>query len=446
MGRSAIQATVAVLMLVGLLWLGYFTLRSDFLQVFLLFLALFILYCLVLWKKLFNDKLRIALGIAVLLRLSLLFMTPNLSDDYFRFIWDGLFVAGGRNPFLMTPSAYIDSGWSVPGADLSLFRHLNSPDYYSVYPPFCQYIFGLSARICGANILANVILIRAFVLAAEVGTLALLYKIGQRLRMPPDAILIYALNPLVIVELAGNLHPEAFMIFFVVLAVYLLMKGRQSLSAVSFGLSVGAKLVPLIFLPLLIRRLGRARSMAYFAIVGGTFVVLFLPFLTATAIFNYLTGLAVYFRLFEFNASVYYLGRWIGYLITGYNVIAFLGPAMAAAAFISIVLLAVREKTLTWVSLLRGMLFCGTLYLIFSTTVHPWYITPLIALSVFAGYRYVLVWSLFVVLSYSSYQSQPYLENLWLVAAEYVIVGACMLSEMVNIKWNDLLRKWTRYV
>ena len=233
--NRVVQATVAVLMLTGFVWLGYFTQRTSFIEVFCLFLILFVLYAFVLWKKPFSQNLRIALGLAVLFRLSLLFMTPNLTDDYFRFIWDGLFVANGSNPYLIMPSAYMHGTVTLPGAGLSLFEKLNSPDYYSVYPPVCQYVFGLAARVCGANIFWNIVTIRILVLLSECGTMAILARTAGQLNAPEGAILIYAFNPLVIIELTGNLHPEAFMIFFLLLAIYTLMRDRQIISALSFG-------------------------------------------------------------------------------------------------------------------------------------------------------------------------------------------------------------------
>jgi alpha-1,6-mannosyltransferase len=427
MQSRVVQATVAALMLAGFVWLGYFTERTNFLQVFFLFLILFVLYALMLWKKSFSRNLRIALGLAVLFRLTLLFMTPNLTDDYFRFIWDGLFVASGSNPYLTMPSAYMHGTLTVPGAGLSIYERLNSPDYYSVYPPVCQYIFGLAARVFGANVLWNIITIRIFVLLAECGTLALLSSITRKLNTPSGTTLIYAFNPMVIIELTGNLHPEAFMIFFLLLAIYLLMREKQILSALSLGLAVGAKLVPLIFLPLLIKRLGLVKSLKYFGIVSGTAVILFIPFISLQSISNIFASLSLYFKVFEFNASIYYVARWIGYQITGYNVIAFSGTILAIISFLAIVIISYREKTLTWPSLFSHMLFCATVYLLFATTIHPWYLTPLIAFSVFSRYRYALVWSLLIVLSYSAYQTLPYSENLWLVALEYILLGLWLI-------------------
>ena len=429
-----VQATAAALMVAGFVWLGYFTVRTNFLQVFSLFLILFALYALILWRKPFFKNIWLALGLALLFRLVLLFMMPNLTDDYFRFIWDGLFVANGSNPYLIMPSAYMHGTLSVPGASLLLYEKLNSPDYYSVYPPVCQYIFGLTAKICGADIFWNVVMIRIFVLLSECGSMALLYKIARQLKTPVNNILIYAFNPLVIIELSGNLHPEVFMIFFLLTAVYLLIQGKQILSALSFGLAVGAKLVPLIFLPLLIRRLGLVKSLKYFAIAGAATILLFLPFISLQSMSHFFTGLSLYFKVFEFNASIYYIARWIGYQIMGYNVIVFSGILLAIISFLAIIIISYREKMLTWASMFSHMLFCATVYLLFATTVHPWYLTPLIAISVFSRYKYAVVWSLLIAVSYSAYQTLPYSENLWLVAIEYVLLGMWIIYEILTTR------------
>jgi alpha-1,6-mannosyltransferase len=428
MGRQSTVRLLAFTLLSLLLyiWIGYATKRTDFSQLVLLFGLLSALYILALCKKVFDTQFTLVIGAAILLRISLLFMTPNLTDDYFRFIWDGLLFTHGYNPYLSVPSQFIYGSPAVPGITSSLYAGLNSPDYYTVYPPVCQFIFGLSAKIAGDNILGNLIIIRLVILVAEFGTIISLYKLAGKLSWSPKAIAIYAFNPLVILELTGNLHLEAVMLLFIVLSIYLLVAGRQIYAGLSFGLAIGIKLLPLVFLPLLIKRLGLAKTFIFYAIVGAIIAVLFLPFCSADLIPDLFSGLQLYLQRFEFNAGLYYLLRWIGYQFAGYNMISSLGIILASLTFLIIIAIATKEKKVTWLSLFKSMLMCLTAYFLLATTVHPWYITSLVLISLFTSYRYPIIWSLIIIVSYASYRTVPYSENIWLVSAEYVILLSYM--------------------
>jgi alpha-1,6-mannosyltransferase len=79
-----------------------------------------------------------------------------------------------------------------------------------------------------------------------------------------------------------------------------------------------------------------------------------------------------------------------------------------------------------------------TLYWLLSTTVHPWYITSLVAASVFTPFRYPLVWSGVIVLSYSAYQTTAYTENLWLTGLEYSLVVGMGLYEWYRLRNQSL--------
>jgi len=440
--RSAVPIIVfTFLSLLGYIWVGYDTVRSDFVQLIVLFGLLSGLYLVALYRKVFDVGFPFIIGSAMLLRVSLMFMTPNLTDDYFRFIWDGLLFSHGYNPYLILPSQFINSSHAITGITNSLYAGLNSPDYYTVYPPVCQFIFGLSAKLAAGNILGNIIVIRLVILLAEFGVIIFLHRLASKLTVSPNVVALYAFNPLVIIELTGNLHLEAVMLLFFVLAIYLLVLRKQLFAALSFSLAVGVKLLPLIFLPLLIKRLGLTKSIIFCAVMGATLVVLFLPFYSVDLIPNFFSSLRLYFQTFEFNASLYYLLRWIGYQFAGYNIIAALGTALAIAAFITIVIIAVTEKTVTWLSLFQAMLMCLTAYFLLATTVHPWYITSLVLISLFTSYRYPIVWSVVIILSYAAYRTVPYSENLWLVAVEYMVVLSYMGYELFrNISSRNMSR------
>ena len=424
------------------LGLAYATPRTDFAQVAGLFAVALLAYAWLLRSRL---SWRWGVGAALLFRLLWLPALPALSDDLYRFRWDGILVAHGTNPFRFRPDEIIADGarTAIPDAARrsqalpelqQLYRQLNSPHYYSVYPPVCQFIFGAAARLFPTSEAGFAGTLRVLILAAEAGVAALLLALLAAWGAPLDRALRYLLHPLVVVEITGNLHFEGIMVFFVLLALWLLSRHRWLASALALGLGVATKLLPLLALPLLVRRLGWRRTTAYAALCLGTFVLLFSPFISVELAANFSRSLRLYFRSFEFNASIYYLLRSLGYWLTSYNQITLIGPLLALVSAIAGLVLAWRERHHTLAALPQTLLLMLTAYYACATTVHPWYLTLLIGLSVLSRFRYPLVWGGLAILSYSAYATSLYQENLALVALEYAVVIVVFSLEIVRGK------------
>ncbi len=415
--------------LMGYIWLCY-SKAGNFFQIVVLYSALFVIYAILLKIANHSSDSKVGIFAGIFFRIALFFALPNLSGDFYRFIWDGRLLADGENPFLHLPSYYMEnSNVKFRGINEALFNHLNSPNYFTVYPPVSQYIFLTACKIFPESVLGSVVIMRSFILLAEIGNIYLLDKLTYRFQISKKTILIYALNPLVIVELTGNLHLEAIMIFFLLLSIYLLTQSSCRLSAISLALSAATKLLPLLFLPFLLKRLGLKKSIIYYLTAAFFLLLLFLPFLDKEALIHLFSSISLYFQKFEFNASVYYLIRWIGYETVGYNVIRFSGVGFGILTIFAIAYIALTEKRTIWESLPQAMLWALTCYFAFATTVHPWYVTTLVALSVFSNYRYAIVWSALIPLTYLNYQLKPYQENLWLIAAEYIVVSVWLIYE-----------------
>ena len=222
------------------------------------------------------------------------------------------------------------------------------------------------------------------------------------------------------------------MICFLLAAVYFLVKNKMTLSAFSIALSVASKLLPLMFLPFFIKRLGWKKSIQYFAIVGVVVVLLFVPLLSGAFFNNFGASLDLYFQKFEFNASIYYAIRWVGYQVTGYNWIQSAGPALAVIVLLGILASTFLEKKFTWENLFGKMLFAICLYLAFATIVHPWYVSLPIVLCLFTRFRFPILWSGLIFLTYINYSYGAYFENLWMVGIEYVLVFSFLIYELTK--------------
>jgi hypothetical protein len=419
---ETLLSAVYVLMAALCLKLFYLQQRGDFNSLILLVSLFFVLYLTLVRtaSQLKSEKpLKLLIGGAIILRALGLFALPSLSDDLFRFIWDGNLSLQGLNPFLFTPAELTNAG-SALELDAYLFEEMNSPDYHTVYPPVLQGIFLFSASISGSSVLLNSMVMKLFTLAVEVGSIIQISYLLKVFGKSPRWVLLYAFNPLIILEFAGNLHFEAIMIFFLLLTWRWLLEEKWLPAFLAFAIAVHTKLIPLVLLPYLFFSLGPKKSFSLLGILLLSSILLWFPFVGGEAGINLFSSLDLYFRSFEFNGSIYYLLRWLGFQIKGYNLIGITGPVLAATS--TLIILGIswhyRDKSLKNLGFVLPVSLT-VLYLL-STTVHPWYITPLLAFLPFYRWMYPLLWSFLIFLSYQAYSAPAGVEEHTLILlAEY---------------------------
>ena len=409
--------------------IGYFLERYQTIPLLFSFSLLFLVYLLVILNN-HIQPLFFYLTISMLARFILILSIPGLSDDFYRFIWDGRLLNEGINPFSLLPVEVLDNPASVPGINESLLNQLNSPEYYTVYPPVNQLIFWVSVKIFPQSIVGSVAVMRIFILFAESGSLFLIYQLLKIHQLPLKNILVYALNPLVIIELTGNLHFEALVIFFILLCLFLLHKKKIMIAGISFAFAIASKLVPVIFLPLFISRL-KKKVILFFLVTGSITFLLFLPLLGSALFEGMSSSISLYFKKFEFNASIYYLVREAGYWIKGYNIIQTAGPYLALAVLILIAAYTYWEWNKQF-HLFFSFTWILFIYFIFATIIHPWYITPLIVFVLFTRIRFPIVWSYVIFFTYTFYQQNNFNENLLIVSVEYLVVIMALLTDLRN--------------
>ena len=398
----------AVLLLAAGLFLGYGVEQSSFSRILPAFGMAFLVYVWQAQTARLAD-LRFWLIVAVLLRLSLVGAFPSLSDDIYRFVWDGRIWLAGGNPFDHLPRWYMEAGAPLPGMTAALFNDLNSPDYYTIYPPVAQVLFAFSVWLFPGSVVGSAVVMQLFLCLVELGTILLLIRLLEYWSLPKERVLWYALNPLIIVEVVGNLHFEGAMIFFLLLGLWTLLQWKDKQdnlwlvrSAVAMAMAVSSKLLPLLFFPFLIRRLGWWRSISYFTMVGAVLLVSWLPLYSQVFFDNFGSSVNLYFRRFEFCGSIYYFIRWF-------------------SAF---------ERIRDDCGRLPGRwLVALSIYLFYATTVHPWYTALPLVLCLFTDYRWPVLWSGLIVLTYINYSYAEYFENLWIVLLEYTLVFGYLARE-----------------
>lgn len=427
---------------------AYDLVRTDYVKLVSIYTALFFLfYKLVQIKK---DDFRFLISLSVLFRILFLFAIPNLSQDFFRFIWDGRMILEGYNPYLFTPDFFILNDLFPVAQAQELYNGMGvlNGSNLSNYTPLNQLFFTIAGLLAGKSILGSVIILRLLIIAADLGTLYFGKKLLDILNIPVHNIFWYILNPFIIIELTGNLHFEGIMIFFLVWSLYLFQNGKLKVAAVVFACSVSIKLIPLIFLPLFYqffvsknskskRNLnikGIGRLFVFYGIVCTITVITFIPFYNSELIANYTNTVGLWFQRFEFNASFYYIAREIGYTFRGYNEIAIIGKFIPIVVISFALILTFFRKNKSMTELITAMLLVISIYYFLGTTVHPWYLATLLILSIFTKYKFPLVWSFFIILSYLAYANTENKENLWIIGLEYFIVYAFFTWELISKK------------
>lgn len=420
---------LSCLFLTGIILIGNVIDRTDSIWLLVTYVSIFGLY-LTIWKR---EETTSLYYLGMIARVALFFSLPSLSDDFYRFLWDGLLLKKGINPFAELPAFYADKGMSELSPEL--FNLLNSQTYFTIYPPIHQGIFWLAVS-GNENWLVAAGIIRLFLFAADMGTFYFLKKLFLKKGMNKKIAFLYFLNPLVILEGVGNLHFESLVIFFLTFSLYHFYSSKIMQSALGMGLTIGTKLLPLIFLPyFFFKDISKRKINFTFATLGIAIVLLSpISIYNPEFIAGMQTSLSLYFQNFEFNASLYFLAREIGFIITGLNEIKIIGPILSLLSFLSIVIISLIGHLKKW-SPEQVMLFVLTSYLLFATTVHPWYILPLLTLALLSGYIYPIVWSMMIFITYIGYTDERYFLSMIWITVEYFVVFLALI-------FNNQLKKW----
>ena len=435
-----------------LLWLG--DLRTHaLLYAILSIVATLLLYggILLLRKKNIPLRPRDLLFAAVLLRGIVFPLQPSLSDDAWRYLWDGRLLLNGFSPYHHVPA-----DTSLAEFHDRLYALQGYPETNTIYPPVAQLFFAGTMAVAAPfeeEPLVGFYIWKALLIGAEILALILLLRLLKRRRLPLYGAALYAWHPLVLVEIAGQGHTDGLWVLALGLAVAGFAGvggrgkkrngmedesaassrriGRSDGGLVGLGFGIGARLFPLTILPVWLRFLDRRRI-----VVGG---LLALPFILSLALFldseafsRYSTVAARFTNFYEFNGGLYHGVKWVldelsikpsnriaGSILTG-------GMLLGIGA---ITLWPLRRRTFS--ALLGRVLGIVTLQIAMTAKVHIWYfVAPLFLLALHDDRRFSLLWywaALVAPLTYLYYTVDPNAEQAWVLWLEWGGMGVLYL-------------------
>lgn len=373
----------------------------------------------------------IILGGALVFRLTLWWSPPTLSDDIFRYLWDGRVQLAGINPYLYPPTA-------PEVAHLRDEPHglINHPDVPTIYPPLAQLFFRL---VCILS--TTPAALKLALLVCDFGLCLLLWRSLVRRGQDPRRVLLYAWHPLPIIEIAGSGHVDALSVLLLFGALHALQIRRIDAAAAALAGAFLAKLVPLVLLPTLWRRAGEdwfhlqpRRALIWFPAL----VLLgYLPFADAGS--KLATGLSTYAQHWHFNAAIYSL---IHNALTPWDAAAHLHARWLCT--ILLVALGLRAQIQLTDPYAAAYTTLGA-YVLLSPTMHPWYLLWILPFLPFFAH---LAWGLLgglvalayhVLIGYSA--SGIWREELWVLWAQYAPFYVILLATAFNRhkKSNEVL-------
>jgi hypothetical protein len=253
-----------------------------FLQLVLIASVLYIVGCwLVIRTQPSHATSLIVLVFAVLFRLSLLFAPPYLSDDIYRYIWDGRVQAAGINPYRYAPT---DPALEHLRDD-KVYPRINHNYAPTMYPPAAEAVWFVTTRVSESVTWMKITMI-VFEGIAIWALMQLLALIG----LPRQRILLYSWHPLTVWEFAGSGHLDAIAIAFISLALLARYRKAEATAGLTLACAALVKMFPAVLFPALHKR----RDWKLPVVFALTIVLAYLPYLGvgARGVIGFLPGYA----------------------------------------------------------------------------------------------------------------------------------------------------------
>jgi hypothetical protein len=349
---------------------------------------------------------------AFVFRATVLPLTPSMSEDIYRYIWDGRNQVAGIGPYDYAPGApQLERMRDYPHYDL-----INHKDYKTPYPAGAETAFHWLAALA-----PKVIIFKSAFLVFDLLLIEVLRRLLKKEGLSQSMLLIYAWHPMTVLEFAGNGHMDILGISLLFLS-YLLLDSQRILSGTLLAIASLIKYLPIAALPWMIKK-GGWSFVLFGALVGGALV-----FQYYTTDLRMLSGVFVFYRKWWFNDSLFgVLYKW-------------LGGAEAARVWGSFFVgLTAIYCFAAGHSFYKSLFFIFTGVLLFSPVVHPWYLCWVIPFLCFHPSRPWLFFTGWIALSYLIRYLFPggvWGQVLWLKLLVYVPFYALLLFCILDPRYH----------
>ncbi len=310
----------------------------------------------------------------------------------------------GHSPYSLVPSDPALSGLHTLET-----RTLNNPDVPSPYPAGAQLFFrGVTA--IHESILAFKV---AFVVCNVAIVLVLLHLLRSS-REGAHWVLAYAWHPLV-ATVAGSVHIDVLGALLLLVSFAALKRHWRAVAALTWGLAVVVKVLPIVLLPLYWKRV-RVRDGALAAVACG---LLYVPFLQHGQM--PIGSLGTYVQSFRFNDPVFAALERLA-----------APPLVAGAAGLAGILSAIWFRRRSEAGRADAFAWPMTASLLCAPVVYPWYLLWLLPFLRSASTLPIIIWTVSILPTYYVWHLRtiglPWAVPGWIMVLEYgVVAGAATI-------------------
>lgn len=327
---------------------------------------------------------------------------PDLSGDVWRYLWDGTVSVQGINPYSVPPDHP-----SLEPSRTPWHHQINHPEVHTIYPPYAQLLFLISALAGG-----SLMIWRTILLLFEIAAIRLLYE------KSPGVALLWVTFPLAVWEGFWSAHID--LVVGTLLLAAVVLASRPLLSGVLLGIATGVKLVPIVALPVFLTKAGRPLHRL------GAFMIIILLGVAPFAGGSFMAGFGTYAERWSFNGPIYLP---LVSMIEALSIEDFLravwtaihdvpGLEALSASVYGILYPAFIARVILGIAILTGIAFLVKrssslpvavvdslgLLLLLSPTVHPWYWLPVVLIALLAARRIWIFLACGSPLSYLVYE------------------------------------------
>ena len=360
-----------------------------------------------------SRSLLFCLALAVIWRIVFLAASPLVSDDVYRYIWDGRVQQIGVSPYAIAPA---DPTGALFHTEATRRIDPASAVLPSVYPPLAQRFFLLVTLVDDSAFAMTLA-----VLLCDLLVIALLWHWFTAAGRSRWWVLAYAWHPLVALEGAGGAHVDLLGALLLVAAAYALAWRRSLLAAVALAGAIAVKFLPVVLLPIFWRRIRLMDAAAGAAVI----LLLYLPFIAPTGDWLPVGSLGTYIAQWRFNGPPF---RWLeaGIGARGAVVVA-VAAGLGVAAYL-------RRTRPTYDPAAWAWPLAATLSLM--PAIYPWYLVWLVPFLVRPAASPPVIWPLGVwtLASTATYvvwtpflAGEGWILPAWVELAEYGCVAAAAL-------------------